>query len=413
MSNWQKKKLRAARSHQDAIFSNGVNGLNVKRRRGKCIILDDSREMTEFTSCSYLGLDQHPSLKEAAIEAIERLGIQFSVARTRMKADVFSALENNLAMITGCADTVTFNAVTPVHLGVLPLLASGELPGFQFRNDPTFILDKRAHATMQVNRGLLEQFGRVVRVDFDDHEAVYDQFKQAAFSGRTPISISDSVGSMGGRAPVQELLRWAENFGGYAYLDDAHGTSVFGLKGAGYVHQTLGNQVHPRAILVGSLSKAFGAHGGFIAGTKALADFVRKQSVTYAFGGPPSLPGMAAALASSRLHLSGEVDRLQLDLNSKLIEFDQMMDGEWVNSRTPFPIRGLIVGQEDRAIQMAKALHQSGIACTAAMFPTVALGSAMLRFAISAKHVKTDFLRLKNALSVIRSKEHGNTTECA
>ncbi len=398
MATWQKQKLEVARANQNSVFDAGVNGLNVAHRQGKQVILTDHRQMTEFVSCSYLGLDQHPTLKEAVISAIDRMGVQFSVARTRMKADTFAELENNLAQITRTDDAVTFNAVTPIHLGVLPLLGSGELPGYRFSNAPFFILDKRAHATMQINRGLLSQFGQVVRIDFDDVNAIQDHFKNASERGLTPISISDSVGSMGGNAPVRELVEFAETFGGYCYLDDAHGTSVFGKNGAGYVHAKLNGRLRPRVILVGSLSKAFGAHGGFIAGESVMADFIRKQAVTYAFGGPPSLPGIAAALASSKLHLSGEVDRLQTVLAQKLKEFDEIMGNDWINSGTPFPIRGYVTGREDLAIKTAKFLHASGVACTAAMYPTVAKGSAMLRFAISVQHESNDFYRLKKTL---------------
>ena len=277
MFNRQNRKLKTADALQNLALNEGVNGLNVTERIHKCVTLSDGRKMTEFVSCSYLGLDQHPSLKTAAISSIERLGIQFSVARTRMKADTFVALENNLAKITGAEDTVTFNAVTPIHLGVLPLLASGELPGYRFRTGPSFVLDKHAHATMQVNRDLLAQFGPLVRIDFNDQSALHDQFKLASSRGLTRLSISDSVGSMGGHAPIRELVELAERFGGYNYLDDAHGTSVFGQKGAGYVHAELGNRLPPRVIMVGSLSKAFGAHGGFIAGERAMTDFVENN----------------------------------------------------------------------------------------------------------------------------------------
>jgi hypothetical protein len=125
------------------------------------------------------------------------------------------------------AHTLTFNAVTPCHIAVLPLLASGTLPHFTFSKKTYFIMEKTAHATLQINRGLLQQFGEVVRIDFQDKARIEEAFRYAASQGLTPISVSDSVGSMGGVAPVAHIVRLAHQYDGYAYIDDAHGTSIY------------------------------------------------------------------------------------------------------------------------------------------------------------------------------------------
>lgn len=88
--------------------------------------------MIEFVSCSYLGLETHENLKHAIANAIERFGVQLSVARTRIKVDLFEQLEQRLNKIMNGAHTLTFNAVTPCHLSVLPLLASGTLPNYKW-----------------------------------------------------------------------------------------------------------------------------------------------------------------------------------------------------------------------------------------------------------------------------------------
>ncbi|WP_315708567.1 aminotransferase class I/II-fold pyridoxal phosphate-dependent enzyme [Brenneria uluponensis] len=388
MNNWQAKKIQQSRTHQNRVFNEHVNELEVSERHGKVITLSDGRRMVEFVSCSYLGLETHPDLVAAIHKAVDKFGAQLSVARTRIKVDIFNRLESLLSSIIAEVPVLSFNAVTPCHLAVLPLLGSGELPHFPYNKGPIFLLDKTAHATMQINRGLLLQFGEVRRFDFQDTDRLESEFAGAESKGLTPVSISDSVGSMGGVAPVNLLLHLAEKHNGYVYLDDAHGTSVFGKNGAGYVMECTNNHFPERLILVGSLSKAFGSHGGFVACQKEDTHlFIKQFGTTYAFGGPPSLPGIAACVAAAELHLNGEVTRRQQLLQKMINVFDEAFNAHHViNHNALMPIRGLFIGNEDRAISVCAALHDKGFATTVAMFPTVEQGKAMLRCAISANH---------------------------
>jgi len=390
MSNWQKAKIEKSYKYQSRVFSENINDLTVVSREGKEITLDDGRKMTEFVSCSYLGLETHPDLKQAIIESVERFGAQLSVARTRIKVDLFPSLESKLSEIMFGAHTLTFNAVTPCHLAVLPLLASGELPEYKFSNTPYFIMEKTAHATLQINRGLLQQFGEVKRVDFQDKNAISEAFEFAHKNGLTPVSISDSVGSMGGVAPVKFIVEMAHTFNGYAYIDDAHGTSIFGKNGSGYVMECLDHKLDDRVIIAGSLSKAFGSHGGYIAcNHKSTIDFIKAYGTTYTFGGPPSLPGIAACVAAADLHLNGVVERRQQDLNNRVRYFDEVFnDVEVINKGTAMPIRGILIGNEDKAISMCAKMHSRGFATTVAMYPTVEEGRAILRCALSAIHTR-------------------------
>lgn len=388
MENWQKRKIDRSLKYQTRVFSEHINELVVAKRDGKVITLDDGRKMVEFVSCSYLGLETHPTLKKAVIDAIERFGVQVSVARTRVKVDLFPQLEARLNQIMHGAHTLTFNAVTPCHIAVLPLLASGTLPHFTFSKKPYFIMEKTAHATLQINRGLLQQFGDVVRIDFQDTARIEEAFRYAASQGLTPISVSDSVGSMGGVAPVAQIVRLAHQYDGYAYIDDAHGTSIYGDYGSGYVMACLGHRLDERIIIAGSLSKAFGSHGGFIACHAAeTINFIKTYGTTYAFGGPPSLPGIAACVAAADLHLDGTVVARQEKLQNVIRYFDEVFGKtEIVNRGTTMPIRGILIGNEDLAITMCKKLHDRGFATTVAMYPTVEEGHAILRCALSALH---------------------------
>src|SRR5689334_4959406 len=114
--NYQNKRLKAAAPHQNAIWEQGVNELNVIRREGKYITLVDGRRLTEFVSCSYLGLDQRDELREAAHAAIEQFGVQVSVARTRIRASIFGDLDDLLEQVFDGRKTVTFISVSAVHM---------------------------------------------------------------------------------------------------------------------------------------------------------------------------------------------------------------------------------------------------------------------------------------------------------
>ncbi|EPW0614013.1 aminotransferase class I/II-fold pyridoxal phosphate-dependent enzyme, partial [Escherichia coli] len=194
---------------------------------------------------------------------------------------------------------------------------------------------------MQINRGLLQQFGETIRVDFQHKNDIEEAFKYASINNMVPISISDSVGSMGGVAPVEFIVRMANRFDGYAYIDDAHGMSIYGKNGSGYVMSCLDNKLDDRIIIAGSLSKAFGSHGGFIAcNYPDTINFIKTYGTTYAFGGPPSLPGIAACIAAADLHLDGTVSLRQNDLQQVIKYFDDKFnETEVINKGTTMPIR--------------------------------------------------------------------------
>lgn len=395
MTNWQSRRILDSQAHQNLSYSLGVNGRNILDRYEKVVTLETGAAVTEFMSCSYLGLECDSRLANAAQDAVKVFGVQFAAARTRLKPVIFHNLELLLQKIFD-GPTVTFSTVGQCHLALIPLLGSGSLPSFPILDKgPYWIVDKTSHASIQILRGIMEQFGEVERVDFQDGEALASSFLRAHRHGRTPIAVGDGVGSMGGNAPVQALFAHAEEFQGFVYLDDAHGTSIFGQHGGGYVLDALGTSFHPRLALASSLSKAFGATGGALTvPTQADADAIVRYATPYIFGGPVSLPGIAAALASAEIHLSPELATLQSRLRANLELFDSLAGEPSVNSSTGIPIRGLRVGNEERALHIARELLHNGFAVTTAMYPTVAKGRSMLRVALSALHTEAQITGL-------------------
>lgn len=403
--NWQRKKILESKKHQCKAFEE-VNELIITERCGKKITLLDGNKLIEFISCSYLGLDQDKRLIKAASNNLYKCGVTFSSARTRVLFESFLILEELLNKIFYNAHCVIFSSVHLVNLGVFPLIASGEMPSFPFRDQgPFFIINKTAHASIQINRGLLKQFGEVTVINFDDLSNVEKQFRIASNTNRTPIAIADGVGSMGGLGSVLELLDLAEKYNGYIYLDDAHGISVYGKNGCGYVLSCL-DTFHPRLILAASMAKAFGAVGGVVVlPTLEDAKMVKRFASTYIFGGPLPLAIVDSAIASANIHLSKEIYDLQEQLQKRILYFDKLMGIDFksriVNFAINFPIRGILMGDEFKAIKSTSKLRKKGFAVTAAMYPTVAKGRAMLRVNIAAKHTQKDIKSFCEALKEI------------
>lgn len=399
LDNWAKRRIRKSKAHQDLLFSLGLNELTVCRRWGRHIVLADGRDLTEFVSCSYLGLETDRRLAEAAAQAAFQYGVQLAAARTRVRAEPAREYEELLSQIFR-GHTVTFCSVTNAHLGLIPLLGSGEMPSYPVAEAGIcWILDQTAHASMQILRGLMEQFGVVIRTPFERMEDVAAAFRLARERGLTPVSVSDSIGSMGGLLPVSPLLELAERHSGYVYLDDAHGTSILGENGCGYALADNGGSFHPRLLLLSSLSKAFGATGGAVTlHSAADADCVRRFCTTYIFGGPLSLPGTAAGVASARIHLSDEIKSLQHKLWSNVALFDELLGPGIGNHGLTSPIRFIRVGQELKAMELAARLKEQSFVLTTALFPTVKRGKAILRVALSAAHREEELTALCGAL---------------
>ncbi len=161
----------------------------------------------EFVSCSYLGLETHPDLIAAATEALRRFGLHFSTSRNRGRPPYLGELEELLSQMYGGAQVAAFTSVSNVHLGLLPLLGAGALPSYPVADaGVAFLVERTAHASIQVIRGVLEQIGPTRRFDMTDPAALPAAVREVAATGRTPIVLVDGVGSMGGLIDVASML---------------------------------------------------------------------------------------------------------------------------------------------------------------------------------------------------------------
>ena len=348
----------------------------------------DGRRVLSFASNDYLGLAAHPGVVQALREAAREYGVgsgasHLLTGHSRPHRD----LEQALAELTGRPRAVLFSTGYMANLAVVTALLD--------RHDAVFE-DRYNHASL-VDAGLLSR-AQLRRYPHADAASLGRQL--ALSSARHRMVVSDGVFSMDGDlAPLRQLREQSERAGGaWLCVDDAHGLGVVGPTGRGTLEvEGLGLQDVP--VLVGTLGKAFGTFGAFVAGSEALVETLVQfaRSYIYTTALPPALA--AATLASVRIAGQGEA---RARLQAVLARFREgaAQLGLPVEP-TPSPIQPLVLGPSDRALDASRALLERGILVPAVRPPTVPQGAARLRISFSASHSATDVDRLLDALSAV------------
>lgn len=387
-ASWISARIKNTSDSLDRALAQGLTGHVFTKRDGKRVRLEDGTDAVEFVSCSYLGLEQHSDLVVAAHEALDQFGVHISSARNRARPPYLRLLEDRLRDIYHGSQPVVFTSVSSVHLGVLPLLGTGALPSYPIASGGVgFLIERTAHASMQVLRGVLEQIGPVRRFEQSDPQSLEEGLAGVTASRQTPVVLADGVGSMGGLADVTGMLERVTRHHGHLYLDDAHGTSIAGPRGGGYAFDVFGDRLPTSVLLAQSLSKAFGGTGACaVLPTEADARMLVKFANPLVFGHSIPVPALAATAAAAKLHLNGTVAQRQQTLWQVAADFDELTDHKLVNAGLRCPIRGAVYDTEEAAFTSATQLREAGVLILPAFFPTVPVGTGLIRFALSALH---------------------------
>ena len=351
-------------------------------------VVVDGREMLAFASNDYLGLANHPAVVAAMSEGALRWGAGSGASHlVSGHLAPHEALEKELAAFVGFPRTLTFSTGYLANLAVLPTLAG--------RGDAIFA-DKLNHASLidavQLCRAAGSQTQRYAHNDMAALERLL-----AASGAAEKFIVSDAVFSMDGDlAPLPELLALAEHFDAWLVVDDAHGFGVLGPHGEGSLAH-FGIAFHPRLILMGTLGKAAGVAGAFVAGAEAVIETLLQKGRSYIFTTAPP-PAVSVALSKS-LELICAGDPLRATLNTHIDRLSVGLSGlPWELAASPTAIQPLIVGENQAALDLSSALWQRGIWAPAIRPPTVPRGSARLRLSLSAAHTATDIDQLVAAL---------------
>jgi 7-keto-8-aminopelargonate synthetase-like enzyme len=394
--------IEHARPAYDDAERRGLMRVSLRARSGKRVTLPDGHEVTEFVSCSYLGLDQHPRVIAAAKEVLDEWGVHFCCARTRFTIGPNALLEERLSTCFG-GRAVTFPSVTSAHMSALPLVAAGVLLPERPRRGVRLLFDRFAHASMQNLKPLLAEDAEIATLPHNDLDALEREVKDAHASGLEAVYVADGVYSMGGVCPLPEVLRLADQLGFSLYVDDAHGTSIFGERGEGYAVSACGGRVPENVIVAYSLSKGFGTNGGgVLLGSERQERTLRSFGQTYAFSAPLDFSIVGAAIAALDLHESGEVRRLQGALRERVRAYDD----EAAGGAMPFsPIRMVSMPSAEAAIDAGERLVRAGFFVSVALFPVVPRDQPQLRVCLTAAHDEDDVRRLAREVRALRAVE--------
>jgi glycine C-acetyltransferase len=349
--------------------------------QGPIVSLDD-RRVISLSSNDYLGLSHHPRMKAAAIRAVERFGAGSGAVRTIAGTmTLHEALESELAAFKHTEAVLTFQSGFTANTGVIPTI-TGETD--------LIVSDELNHASI-IDGMRLSKAPRVVfkHADVDDLRRVLGEARAKGRDGegaphRLILVVTDGVFSMDGDiAPLPGIVEAAEAFGAAVLVDDAHASGVLGKDGRGSVsHFGLEGRV---AIQVGTLSKAVGVLGGYVAGSSALRDILTQRARPFLFSTshPPAVaeacreairimveePELIERLWSNTRRFKAELGRLGFDIG-----------------RSETPITPVILGDSELTIRFSDRLFAEGVFGTSVVFPTVALDRARIRTIVTAAH---------------------------
>ena len=373
----------------DALKAQGVyRHLRVLEDEQRAHTTFDGRSVVNLSSNNYLGLTTHPRLRERAMQALERYGVGTGSVRTIAGTmSLHVELERRLAEFKQTEATVVFQSGFTANAGTVSALLT---------KDDVIISDELNHASIidgcRLSRAAIKVFPH------KDVDAARRILRDLPASQRK-LLITDGVFSMDGDlGPLPGLCAIAEEYGAIMMVDDAHASGVFGRNGRGTVDHF---GMHGRVdIQVGTLSKAVGALGGYVAGTNALIDFLHHRGRPFLFSTshPPSVT--ATCLAA-------------LDV---LIEEPEIIERLWDNTRffkagltalgfntgmSESPITPVIVGDGALAMTLSDQLFESGVFAQGIAFPTVARDKARVRTIVTATHTREDLQFALDAFAAV------------
>ncbi|HEX2644816.1 MAG TPA: aminotransferase class I/II-fold pyridoxal phosphate-dependent enzyme [Thermoanaerobaculia bacterium] len=369
----------------------------------RLVIEDTGFQFLNLSSCSYLGLHEHPALIEGAIEALRREKVlDVPISRVRIRLSILDEFEERLAGILRARSIATVTA-TAASSAVLPLLASGHLDSGEPR---VMVFDKFCHFSMNLLKPICADETLVLTAPHNDVNYLEDVCKKHS----RVAYVADGVYSLGGAAPVKELMELQDRYGLFLFFDDSHSLSVCGKTGEGYVRSLMGDELNPLTVIVASLCKGFGGSGGVI-----MLGATEHEDILMRFGGPLAwsqklnTAGIGAGLASIDIHESPELGELQAKLHRNTAYFDSQISTE--QSGDEFTIRLVVVGDEVRASEISGEVFRRGFYTSPVFFPIVQRGKAGLRVMLRADNRLED---IQAFCSIVKEAiEHSDEAKAA
>ncbi len=368
------------------------------------------RELVNLSSNDYLGLASHPALIDAAAQALRDYGAGAGASRLICGSLApHHRLEEALAAFKGTEAALSFSSGYAAAMGTITALLD---------KDDVIAVDRLVHACCVDAARLC---GAKLRVfahnDLSELESILQWADQRAPGGEggarrgRVLIVTESVFSMDGDfAPLRELVELKDRFGAWLMLDEAHALGLFGEHRRGLADAfELGDRIE---IHMGTLGKAAGAAGGFVAGSRPLIDLLVNRARSFIFSTAPPPASVAAAEAGIELIAGNEGAARNRRLWALVDGLkNALIRSGWPPGLVRSPILPLVVGGEETAVELATDLRDAGFFVPAIRFPTVARGAARLRVTVSASHQPEDLSQFATAVSARRPQVRNTAIE--
>lgn len=351
----------------------------------------EGRRLVAFASNDYLGLAAHPKLIAAVVEAVQRFGVGSGASHLISgHHEEHERTDAELARFVGMPKALSFSTGYMANTGVIPALVG--------RGDAVF--------SDALNHACLIDGARLSRAEVHVYpHADPDALERALVRSSAPnkLVVSDAVFSMDGDiAPVRELVDLCERHDAWLYLDDAHGFGVLGPNGEGTLaHFGVRSE---RIVYMGTLGKAAGVSGAFVAGEAAMIDWLVQRARTYVF--TTAMPPMLAAAVRASLEVfRSEPWRRQRLRDHVALLRRRLRDLPWTLLESSTAVQPLVVGDNARVMQLMESLWERGFWVPGIRPPTVPEGSARLRISLTAGHTAEQVADLADALVAVARTE--------
>jgi 7-keto-8-aminopelargonate synthetase-like enzyme len=358
------------------------------------------RQVINFGSDSFLGLDRDPRVQRALIESTGPWGTHNGASRAFSSVSLQEDAERRLAKWLRVPDTLIFPSVTLANTGLLPAIAGkGDL----------LVVDRTSHDSVQQAAKIAAQNGAILKelnpCSGDALRAILANEDYEAC-----VVAVDGVYSMTGTIPpLDELNEVVREFGGILYVDDAHGTAVVGPGGRGATQMKLGSL--DDVLMIGSLSKAFSCLGAFVTCDARLKRILKIRSSTFIFGGPVPPPYLAAICAACDIIDSPEYDALIGHLRALVARLTAGIRAIGLTALgSDAAIVSVTVGDIEQTLKAGKWLFDRGFYVQSATYPAVPVLSGLLRIQVNANHTEEDVDGLLAALADLKTEFRLNGT---
>ena len=347
---------------------------------GPCdnVINLNGKEVVNLSSNNYLGLANHPRVKKAAIDAVNKYGAGAGAVRTIVgNQDIIGKLEDLLAEFKHEDAVMCFQSGLNCNIGTISAITTkGDL----------IISDELNHASI-IDGVRLSKADKAI-FKHSDMENLENILKEKRDQYNQVLIITDGVFSMDGDlAKLPEIVNLAEKYNALTYVDDAHGSGVLGESGRGTVDHF---KLHGRVdFIIGTLSKAIGVVGGYVASKKEAKSWLshRARPLLFSTALPPA--ATAAAIESVKMLMESDEYTNKLWNNAKYFK-EKLSKLGFDTGHSETPITPVMIGNEAKTMQFSKALLEAGVYVSGIVFPTVPMGKGRLRCMISASHTTKD-----------------------